>query len=161
MLIDGSLIVADVVSLDKEQLTIDWALAGELKLPLEWVGGILLSPPVDQQHADRLRFQLLSSDAHNRRTEADTARPTDRTEPRQDADRLILLNGDDLSGEIIAMTDVAVKIRTAAGEMTVAKREDRRDRVESVAGRQAERETAARLDRFQRWFAAHCLRADH
>jgi hypothetical protein len=103
VLVDGSLIVADVISIDKQQLTIDWSLGGELKLPLEWVAGILLSPPVDRQQADQLRFQLLSSDT------------------RTQTDRLILLNGDELSGEIIALADSALKIRTAVGETSVSK----------------------------------------
>ena len=103
VLVDGSLIMADVVSVNKQQLTFDWGLVGELKLPLEWVSGVLLSPPVDRQAADRLRFRLLPTDSH------------------AETDRLILLNGDELAGELVAMSDAAVKIRTPAGETTVAK----------------------------------------
>ena len=103
VLVDGSQIVADVIAIDKQQVTIDWGLGGELKLPLEWVAGILLSPPVDRQQADQLRFQLLSSDTHAQ------------------TDCLTLLNGDELSGEIVALADSAVKIRTAAGETSVSK----------------------------------------
>jgi NPCBM/NEW2 domain len=103
VLVDRSLIVADVISIDKQQLKVDWNLGGELKLPLEWVAGILISPPVDRQQADLLRFQHLSSDS------------------RAQSDRLILLNGDELSGEIVGLADSTVKIRTAAGETSVSK----------------------------------------
>ena len=121
VLVDGSLIVADVVSLDKQQLTIDWSLAGELKLPLEWVGGILLSPPVDRQQADRLRFQFLSNDFRKPQTKENATGQPDNSEARSDSDRLILFNGDELSGEVVTMSDSAVKIRTAAGETSVSK----------------------------------------
>jgi hypothetical protein len=121
VLVDGSLIVADVVSLDKQQLTIDWSLAGELKLPLEWVGGILLAPPVDRQQADRLRLQVLSNNSRNPEIKASATGDPDKPEARSDSDRLVLFNGDELSGEIVTMSDSAVKIRTAAGETSVAK----------------------------------------
>ena len=55
VLIDGSVIVADVTGFDKEHLDADWSIGGNLKLPLEWVGGIVFAPPVDRQHADFLR----------------------------------------------------------------------------------------------------------
>ena len=121
VLVDGSLIVADVVSLDKQQLTIDWSLVGELKLPLEWVGGILLAPPIDRQQADRLRFQILSNDSRNPEIKASATGQPDTSEARSDSDRLVLFNGDELSGEIVTMSDSAVKIRTAAGETSIAK----------------------------------------
>ncbi len=109
VLADGSLIVAEVIAVDKDRLSADWALGGEFKLPLEWVGGILLAPPVDRQAADALRFRLHRSDAAATRSSKD------------DSDRLILLNGDELAGEILSLDENAVKIRTAAGEMTIAK----------------------------------------
>ncbi len=136
VLIDGSLIVADVVSLDKQQLTIDWSLAGELKLPLEWVGGILLAPPVDRQQADRLRFQFVSRELDRGlfmwspspltgegRGEgvAEQKGTVSLSTPSSDSDRLVLFNGDELSGEIVTMSDSAVKIRTPAGETSIAK----------------------------------------
>jgi NPCBM/NEW2 domain len=121
VLVDGSLIVAEVVSLDKQQLTIDWSVAGEVKLPLEWVGGILIAPPVDQQEADRLRFQFLSNELRKPQTKASATGQPDNSEARSDTDRLILFNGDELSGEIVAMSDSAVKIRTTAGETSIAK----------------------------------------
>ena len=121
VLIDGSLIVADVVSLDKQQLTIDWSLGGELKLPLEWVGGILLAPPDERQDADRLRFQILSNNSRNPEIKASATGQPDNSEARSETDRLILFNGDELSGEIVTMSDSAVKIRTSAGETSIAK----------------------------------------
>jgi hypothetical protein len=141
VLVDGSLIVAEVIGIGKEHLAADWSLGGEFKLPLEWVGGILLAPPVDRQQADALRFRLRtpnnSSDGWpgldrreapaRQRTGASAAPPAPATletgtaANSSDTDRLILLNGDELTGEILALDESTVKIRTTAGEVSVAK----------------------------------------
>jgi hypothetical protein len=96
-------------AIDKEHLSADWALGGEFKLPLEWVGGIMLAPPVDRHVADEMRFRLHRGDAAAARSAKD------------DSDRLILLNGDELTAEILSLDENAVKIRSAAGEMTIPK----------------------------------------
>jgi len=126
VLVDGSLIVADVIAIDKEHLSADWALGGEFKLPLESVGGILLAPPVDRQGADVLRFRLHGGDApsSNASTPARSASeelPLNAHKAQNDSDRLILLNGDELAGEILSLDENTLKIRTAAGEMNIAK----------------------------------------
>ena len=108
VLVDGSLIVAEVIGIDKEPLAIDWSIGGELKLPLEWVGGILFAPPVDRQQADAMRFRM----------RRESGAPANKS---SDADRLVLLNGDELAGEILALDESTVKIRAAAGEVSVAK----------------------------------------
>src|SRR5205823_3044801 len=89
VLVDGSLIVAEVIGIDKEHLAADWSLGGGFKLPLEWVGGILLAPPVDRQQADALRSIVAFRSAKERSfAERKATLPSD-------TDRLILLNGDE------------------------------------------------------------------
>ncbi len=97
LLVDGSLIVADVAALDKDRLTLDWH--GTVKLPLESVAGIVLHPPADPQAADGLRAKL-------RRAGGDT-------------DRLLLVNGDELTGEIQDRADGAIRLRAANGPIAV------------------------------------------
>jgi hypothetical protein len=126
VLVDGSLIAADVISIDKEHLSADWSLGGEFKLPLDWVGGILLAPPIDRQAADALRFRLLGGHVHgsNGQTLARSASeefPANARKSESDRDGLILLNSDELAGQILSLDENAVKIRAAAGEMTIAK----------------------------------------
>jgi NPCBM/NEW2 domain len=115
VLVDGSLIVAEVIGIGKEHLAADWSLGGNFKLPLEWVGGILLEPPVDRQQADLMRSIVAFRSAKERSfAERKATLPSD-------TDRLILLNGDELTGEILALDESTVKIRTTAGEVSVAK----------------------------------------
>jgi hypothetical protein len=107
VLVDGSLISADIVSLDKDRVTLAWGADGEIKLPLELVAGIVFAPPADVQQADLLRANV-----------AGTLRLT--------SDRVLLSNGDELKGEIgglVVATDPQKKstrsqlvIRTSGGE---------------------------------------------
>lgn len=137
VLVDGSVIVADPIGIEKEHLVADWALGGEFKLPLEWLAGIIVAPPVDRQQADLFRFRLIPE---NRATEGTTGNDKSGSAPdgppgakraatgggRADApaaesDRLILLNGDELAGEIVGLNEVAIKVKTVSGEITVGK----------------------------------------
>jgi len=96
VLADGGLLVADVLKLDKERLQVDSALLGALGLPLECVQGILFQPPALPHARDLLARQL-----------ADRKDAAGRT---LDADRLILANGDQLQGTIIALDDRSVHL---------------------------------------------------
>jgi hypothetical protein len=96
VLADGGLLVADVLKLDKERLQVDSALLGALGLPLECVQGIVFQPPALPQARDLLARQLADrKDAEGRTL---------------DADRLILANGDQLQGTIIALDDRSVHL---------------------------------------------------
>src|SRR5205823_2392834 len=101
LLADGSLIVGDVSLLDKERAVVEWEPAGSIKLPLETVAGIIFSPPLDRDRADLLRFRLWAASG--------------------DSDRLLLRNGDELTGEVLGLDAASVKIRAAAGELSVQK----------------------------------------
>ncbi len=100
-LVDGSLLVADVLSLDKDSVTVDSSAAGALKLPLETVAGIIFSPPLGRQRQDELLAKLRSG--------------------RGESDKLLLANGDELEGEIGSADEVNVRVRVAGKELTVAK----------------------------------------
>ena len=97
LLVDGSLIAADVTALDKDRVTVDWR--GPVKLPLEIVAGIMLHAPADPQRADGLAAKLRRASG--------------------DADRLLLVNGDELTGEIQELVDGAINLKTTAGPLSI------------------------------------------
>ena len=125
LLVDGSLVMADLVALDKERLVIDSNAGGTIKLPLEVVAGIVFHPSADAQRGDKLRASLLGG-----------SRPSDKATNRNPAespqilqtDRLILANGDDLAGEITGWNEDSLGVKTAAGEIHV-----RTDKVAAAA----------------------------
>jgi NPCBM/NEW2 domain len=121
VLVDGSVVVADATGLDKERLAADWSLGGELKLPLEWIGGILFAPPVDRQQADLLRFLLRDDGIPNAFAHAKPVAQDTKAANAPDGDRLILLNGDELGGNLMALDENAVKFRATAGEVSVGR----------------------------------------
>ena len=108
LLVDGTLIAADVAEMNKERALLDWNAGGSVKLPLEIVAGIVFHPPADPQSADALLAKLPTAGG--------------------DADRLLLVNGDSIGGELLSLADDTVHIRTAAGELKV-----RTDKIAAVA----------------------------
>jgi hypothetical protein len=108
LLVDGTLIAADVADMNKERALLDWNAGGSVKLPLEIVAGIVFHPPADPQSADALLAKLPAAGG--------------------DADRLLLVNGDSIGGELLSLADDTVHIRTAAGELKV-----RTDKIAAVA----------------------------
>jgi hypothetical protein len=125
LLVDGSLLMADLVALDKERVVVDSSSGGTVKLPLEVVAGIVFHPSADAQRGDKLRDSLLR-----------VARPAENAVNRNPADapripqtdRLILANGDDLAGEITGWSDDSLTVKTTAGEIHV-----RTDKVAAAA----------------------------
>ncbi|HEX4149894.1 MAG TPA: NPCBM/NEW2 domain-containing protein [Pirellulales bacterium] len=92
----GGLLVADVLKLDKERLPVDSALLGPIALPLESVLGVIFQPPALPAQHDMLVRQLIArKDAAGRTL---------------DADRLILANGDQLQGTIVALDERSVQL---------------------------------------------------
>jgi hypothetical protein len=75
---DGGLLVADVYKADKESVTADSLLFGELKLPLTALAGIVFDPPAGRQDRDRLLTRVARADGNS--------------------DRIILHNGDEVAG---------------------------------------------------------------
>ena len=108
LLVDGSLIAADVADVDKQRVLLDWNSGGIVTLPLEIVAGIVFHPPADPQSADALLAKLPTAGGN--------------------ADRLLLVNGDAIGGELLSLADDTVHIRTAAGKLDV-----RTDKIAAVA----------------------------
>jgi hypothetical protein len=99
ILAGGGLVVADKVQLDKERITGPSATFGELALPIEVVAGIILRPPADREAFDKLMARMLAAEGKS--------------------DRLLLENGDELSGTITLIDDDKVTLRSDANPLDV------------------------------------------
>ena len=91
---DGSLLATEVVSADKDRITLDGDSFGTEKLPLESLAGVVFHSPSDHQRRDALQDRLLRDSG--------------------DADRAILDNGDEITGLVEGISADAVTIKTAA-----------------------------------------------
>lgn len=92
VLADGGLLVADVLRSEKERLWVDSDLFGLVEVPLERLAGVLFDPPAGRRRRDLLLDRL--------------ARATGQS------DRLLLVNGDELTGLIEAVEDDTVRLGT-------------------------------------------------
>ena len=101
-LADGGRIIADRIRAAPgaaDKLLIESALFEERKLPIERISAILLQPPLDVQQRDRLAEKLLAR--------------------AQRADRLLLENGDELNGSVVAFADAGVEFDSAGQKINV------------------------------------------
>ncbi len=98
LLADGGLLVADVLDSDEERLSVDSPIAGKLSLPLEQIAGIVFHPPLDARRRDELMQRALASTRH---------------------DLLILDNGDEVSGTLLAVAAKEVQLKAAAGTLKI------------------------------------------
>jgi len=78
VLADGGLLVADLLGVDDETLSVDSLLVGTLRLPLEAVAGLVLRLPASRAQSDRLLDEVLQA--------------------KGNTDQLALDNGDRLEG---------------------------------------------------------------
>ena len=99
VLADGGLLVADVLGLKDDLLKVDAPVAGAGGIAIERVAGILYHPPGDTLRRDRLAEQLSARNG--------------------DTDRLILENGDELDGTILALTESSLELRRPGGAINV------------------------------------------
>ena len=99
LLVDGGALVADAVRLDKERLQGDSLLFGDVSLPFGAVAGIALRLPGDKGRRDAL-LKTISAAAG-------------------DHDRIVLDNGDELTGVIESLGGERVAIATATGRIEV------------------------------------------
>jgi NPCBM/NEW2 domain len=108
LLADGGLIVAEVLTADKDAIKVDSPTFGEQTIPLELLAAIAVHPPGDAQRRDRFAERLLLA-----------GRATDRA----NADRVYLDNGDELTGTILAIHDgkdnKTVELDAAVGKVAV------------------------------------------
>jgi hypothetical protein len=80
ILVDGSTLVADVLSIDAQAVVIAGRLWQETRLPRAAVRGIVFHPPADALARDQLLFRVLS--------------------PERQGEQLLLENGDELAGRL-------------------------------------------------------------
>jgi hypothetical protein len=99
VLADGGLVSAEVLDVGKESLRADSDLLGTLKLPLDAVAGLLLRPPGDRAKRDQILDRLLQA--------------------RGESDRLVLDNGDELSGLIETIQKDKARLSATAGPLEV------------------------------------------
>jgi hypothetical protein len=99
LLADGGVLLAEIVKSDSDRLTVDSYLFGEVGFPLENLAGILLSPPADLKRRDELEFRIRDANGED--------------------DRLILDNGDELTGTIATLSDMETELESSAGKIKV------------------------------------------
>jgi hypothetical protein len=99
VLADGGLLVAEVLRADKETLTADSELFSVLKLPLESLCGVVFHPPAGRNDRDLLLDRVVQAAG--------------------ESDRLVLDNGDELSGLVEAITGDAVNFRAEVGQLKI------------------------------------------
>ncbi len=99
LLADGGLLRVDVIQADREKLSGDSPVFGPVSLPLESVVGIVPWLPGEPLRRDRLIGRVARATGHE--------------------DRLILENGDELTGTIEAIGEVNVRLRSMAGVVEI------------------------------------------
>ncbi len=99
VLADGGLLVAEVLTIDAETLTVDSVLFGRLTLPLETVAGVVFQLPPVSARRDRLLDRVGSAEGH--------------------ADSVWLLNGDEISGLIEAVDEDTVRVQADIGPISI------------------------------------------
>jgi hypothetical protein len=99
LLAPDGLIVADEVHIEGERLIAPSAVLGDLKLPFESIAGILFRPPSDPQRRDALYARI-------RETSGET-------------DRVVLTNGDELTGTIHGLQLESLTLETEAGKVAI------------------------------------------
>ncbi|MGD0898097.1 MAG: NPCBM/NEW2 domain-containing protein [Thermoguttaceae bacterium] len=99
VLADGGVFPADLAGADKENLAVESDLLGELKLPLETLSGIVLRPPADRPQRDLLLDRVARAGG--------------------ESDRILLDNGDEVTGLIDSIRDGKVRIQAGVGPLTI------------------------------------------
>ena len=99
VLADGGLLMGEVYGVDKERLTADSDLFGLVELPLERVAGVVFDLPADR-HARDLLFDRVASAGG-------------------ESDRLILNNGDEVTGRLEQIEDKVIRLAAVVGSVDV------------------------------------------
>jgi NPCBM/NEW2 domain-containing protein len=111
LLVDGSLLVGELATIDREQIMIRSDLLGEVTLPAGSVLAILVHPPADPHRRDQLAGRVVPEN----RPATDDDAPRAAANDRANLDRVILDNGDQLDGSLTRWHDEMLAIETDAG----------------------------------------------
>jgi hypothetical protein len=107
LLADGGQLVSDTLTADRETLTAETGLFGRVRLPLELLAGVVFQLPANRHRRDLLLDRIVAS--------------------KGDSDRVMLLNGDAVTGSITGLDDETIRLETDAGPLSI-----RTDRVAAV-----------------------------
>ncbi len=99
VLSDGSLLAADPVGSDKRNLKAESLLLGPVELPLELVTAAVFHAPADRRRRDLLLDRLAAASGST--------------------DRLLLVNGDELTGSIAQLETDKVHLETEVGPVEI------------------------------------------
>lgn len=99
LLAGGGQVVVDAARIEKEFATGQSPALGAVTLPIEMLSAVVLKPPSDRQTYDQMLTRLTKLDSQT--------------------DRLLLDNGDELTGTILALDDKAVQFESGSGKLTV------------------------------------------
>jgi len=99
LLADGSILAAEVVSLDRRSVELDWRLGGEMKLAGELVRAIAIQTPADRLRREQLLDALADSSASS--------------------DQLALVNGDWWVGTLESLAGGKLRFLTTVGPTAV------------------------------------------
>ncbi len=105
---DGSLLVADVRSADREHLSAESRLFGTLRLPRPRVAGVLFHLPADRDGRDRVIDRVRS---------AVMGATSGRGLMGGDADRVLLVNGDEVAGTIERLAEGKLRLQSNVGPL--------------------------------------------
>lgn len=133
LLADGGLLaVRQVLKTDDDRLLVYSDTFDELAVPLELVAAVVFHPPIDPERRDLLARRLREGGGSGTSTKPDkrpkpklakspAGRATghERSAPARNADRLLLENGDELSGHVVAVTDKGVEFTSEVGPISV------------------------------------------
>lgn len=100
LLAGGGLIIVDTARIEKELITGQSAVLGSVRVPIELLAAVILQPPSDCAAYDQLVLRLTALDSQ--------------------VDRVLLDNGDELTGTILGLDDKGVQLESDDGRLTVA-----------------------------------------
>ncbi|HEV3345390.1 MAG TPA: NPCBM/NEW2 domain-containing protein [Pirellulales bacterium] len=122
LLADGGIVPLEEDAMpvtDEDRLSAFSDTLGNLKLPLKLLAGVMLHAPIDPQRRDELASRIQTTSMPEKEAAGG------RTENR---DRLLLENGDELQGRLVALTESGVEFEAEVGPLSVE-----RERVVAVA----------------------------
>lgn len=114
LLAEGGLLVAELLKSDERHLEVRSPLFGEVALPLERIAGVMLHPPLHPERRDRLAGRLSSAEGGDPPEHGTVQRDAGRS-----TDRMILENGDELTGTILGLTSTTVEFEAGVGPVEV------------------------------------------